>query len=458
MKRLFCFVLSICLLLISFSACAKQEPNDSVAGTEPTGTTEKNNNEADTYLKMAQVLIEKGEYEAAAEVLRNAYETIKDDRITDLLEDLSQYDFVDYSDYVDTWATEGVSWKNGGIILSLWMEYSSVVIDVTIQGPECSTDLNRVFHEITAKELTGRTVFSEFDDPVAAVKGKIKLVFEKEAVHVTFSEVSCSFDNDPLLQYCDQDILLVRNENAFDDLLKDEPVPDKPSVTPPTYDTSKASGILAQAGLTEQQFRDICVPISNDFYGNYKNSFAQLSFIDRYHVLYGMQYYNSHPEDTAVQDAIAEWEDVCADYQSGGKKYIDTETFAGSYTDYHRYTKYQNLDNYLADRVYAPMGKKILNSASKDLFKEIEEYPNFYLGKPYVLLGFDKESIYDNTYTDNIYLGTEVTVIDVRDDVHSPNIIKGNDYYMYVIFNGTYKDYSGKICLKFLLLSIEKIN
>ncbi|MBE6688711.1 MAG: hypothetical protein E7588_05475 [Ruminococcaceae bacterium] len=228
------------------------------------------------------------------------------------------------------------------------------------------------------------------------------------------------------------------------------------------YDLSKASGVLAKAGLSEQDFRNMCTPLlSSGYYAwNYNRvGSSKTHDYDRYVVANGEQYYASLEGDDTVQKAISKWDEICLDYETGGKRYYKSgQSGPYSYYDYHVYEKYGTLDSYLKDTVYAPKGCSIIYDYSKDIFEKMKEYPNEYLGTPFVLIDCDIESCGNNIYDSDNFVDTEIAINDIRDDVHSPNLITDNDYYLYVIFNGTYVCYDGDIGLKFSLLSLEKID
>ena len=73
----------------------------------------------------------------------------------------------------------------------------------------------------------------------------------------------------------------------------------------PVYDTSKASGILAQAGLTEQAFKEMCTPLYDGWWSRNVTHKDYMNY--NLFKIYGQQYYNENPNDEALQEVIKKW-------------------------------------------------------------------------------------------------------------------------------------------------------
>lgn len=229
----------------------------------------------------------------------------------------------------------------------------------------------------------------------------------------------------------------------------------------PVYDMTKASGILAEAGVTEAQFRSMCTPLLGDVFYNwrYNNSSSEtFNNPEPYILSRGKAYYEAAYGDLTVQNAIAKWDEICKDYQNGGGKY-HRHGYKDSYStyDYHVYEKYLTLDAYLNDTVYMPKGIEIMDQEAEQLFASIKEYPDHYRGKPYMLMGAYIDPNNSYVYFAEYFVETDIIINDRRDNVHAPNIISGNEYYLYVVFDGTFVASDGDIGLEFSMLCLDKV-
>lgn len=366
--------------------------------------------------------------------------------------------------YAGTWAEGEIYWLYGGLILDITEKGRNMTIDATYTQAAPDSRVASFSVSVALTEIKDNSLTVEFEDDGWGNAGTLVLEFGESEInceikdtHYVGDEAFAIWGVTPGQYY------LYRNDDAYEMLEYEieeyyewlEECEQYLEETT-TYDTSIASGILAEAGLTEQQFRDVCAPLTSDYSLHYNFSATpEVYRIDRYHLAYGIQYYSEHAEETTVNDAIAKWNDICLDYKNGGKRYTASYGY-GMYSKYHLYEKYGEVDAYLYDTVYAPKGADILLGSSNEIFNRMKEYPNEFIGVPYVLIGFGIEPNNNYVYTDSYYLKTEVTVYDLRDDVHNPNVISGNDYYLYVIFEGTYIDSDGDIGLMFSLISLEK--
>ncbi|MGN0679699.1 MAG: hypothetical protein ACI4JS_08565 [Oscillospiraceae bacterium] len=374
---------------------------------------------------------------------------------------------LDLSPYCDSyWSTEGTSWKVGGYILTITENKTnaSAVFEFKRFSHAPLDQIAIISAEVSLTEISNNTVEIAFDDDGFKHSGILKLILTQDEILFSVKDTEWEYTDPYEWGFANETGSLIKNSEALkameytkEELKSFYGYPDDydnssdyssttsyPEYTPPAYDTSKASGILAQSGITEEEFKNICEPLGDSVwrYGN-RDLSTPKPFLT-HHLACGMKYYEEHPEDTAVKDAITKWNDIVIDYQSGSNKYKEEH--------YHPYKKYGNLDTYLMDTVYCKKGASIIKNNTVDIFKDMQEYPNKYLGKPYVLLNYSHDLC-----TEYFAALTEITLTDLRDDIHNPNIIPGNHYNFYVIFNGTYTKYSGEIGLNFSILAMQKI-
>ena len=440
----------------------------------------KTSKSANVYIEMAQDFIDEGDYDSAVEVLQKGFDTTGDDEIAAMLLETIAMQLeqggnnttpqpstpsqsnTEYDVYVGLWADEAISWLYGGFIMDISISNETMHFMCAYTQSAPGFRVANINTSIALSKIENNIAAVDFEDDGWGNAGTLILEFMDGMIDCRIQNVHYVGSDAFAIWGVPDDswLCLFKNDNAFDRLNEytmEEYYLVYPEEDPnQQYDTSKASGILAAAGLTEQQFRDICTPISRKYSVYYNYSATPEAYrIDRYHLSYGIEYYSTHPEETAVSDAISRWDDICSDYQSGGSEYKRSYGY-GMSSRYHLYTKYTSAENYLYDTVYAPKGEDILLEASEEIFSQMKEYPNEFIGTPYVLIGFDLEPSNSYVYMDDGYINTEVTIYDLRDDVHNPNVMARTDYYLYVIFEGTYVDYDGDIGLIFSLLSLEK--
>lgn len=432
-RRGLCLILALVMLAISFASCKKNQGADT---------------EAAAYIDMAKGFVDEGDYAAALNILQKGYEKTKNADIAVMMAELAANQngteetgpeaptAVQFSldDYFGRWVDE----ENSEVTLLVEYLPDSVGFQLNFTSAPPACRIASHAHTIPDTEIEKNTITYSFEDDCWGNSGAIELTFIEGKILCVISEIKNTEENTPMWGFAEGEYSLVPFDEA------QNPSTDYEWPTTPVYDMSKASGILAEAGLTEQEFRNICTPVCD-----YSNT------SDRYQIAYGQQYYMENPSEPDVQEAIDEWNSIVSDYNAGGTRHT---IYTGPATpDIHSFEYYQTLDNYITTTVYAPKGYSLIKDATALLFDDMAENPNNYLGKPYVFLDFSLDSVGSSRYVDDYYQDTSVTINDLRDDIHAPNVIKYNDYYFYVIFSGTERGYNGRIELNFSLLSLEKI-
>ena len=460
----------MCALLIALSlmlatGCANQS-----AGRNDTHAA------ADMYIEKVQRYIDEKDYAAAIDILQLGLETIDDEALEEMLDEVIElqiadtaedrlpedtnndadteqqaFDISKYASTVTYWATEGMDWVYGGYALGIYINEispNSAYFEFSyLQGAPSSRNAVAAA-EIPLSEINSNEVTYSFENDGWGHSGNVTLTFEDDTILFAVSDVAYTDPTCPeMWGFYDVSGNLVSNPTIYNDLYYTEEEynalfgEQEQPPQQPVYDTSKASGILASLGMTEQEFRTICTYINSSSYG--RNEYAYAA---------GRQYYSEHPEDimlTILDGRIEEWED----YLVNGK---ESEYYDDDSKWY--FNNSGSLDDYLNLRFYGSKGASILGEQSKAYFGDMLEYPNNYLGKAFLLKDFIVEYKDDYTYYGDGYLLYDVptAVIDRRDDVHSPNILNKTQYDMYVLFQGTYNTNSGATGLLFHLISVEK--
>lgn len=423
MKSRIIAIILILSLFVTITGC--QNDNDSSKTKE--------------YIISAQKHLDQGDYASAIEILKKGYRRTKDPDIAVMLAEVQdEYDIVDSTskeatnepiqldDYVGGWTESGYTPGNG----------------LTLTVRKSQNDVYEIYVSYTMGE-TGRiadvciscklnketnTVSESYDNDGWGNTGDITLIFENKKIQLDHTVTS----RDAYSRCSIPEGTFTFEEHYPDGLPEiDLPAPEysptyEPSTSPqPSYDLSKASGILANSGLTEQQFRDMCVPLCDNYtYG--------IKELDTLAIQVGRQYHAENPGDKMLA--------------------LHTERYLENPDNY---PDYSSLEECLNSLVYIHKGRSILTSDSYDYIKLLQENPSQYIGQPFVLYSFTIDSAGGDVYTDNYFLNTEAVLYDRRDDVHSPNILNRERYIFYVIFEGTYQT-GNNIGLYFSLLSLDK--
>ena len=455
-KRHISMLSIVVLLLATLCACASGDQTSVV----------------DTYLSLAEDYVQQDNYDAAIDILQKGFAETKDERIAVRLAELSSSNIdtpstteatssteassaaeatsvtedssptsksTSLKSYIGTWASEDIGWEYGGMIMDVECTDKTITVILSYtQGAPMSRiaeiiieeELSNIRDGILVAELledswgNKATIQIQFIEPDIIRCYIVDVVHEETAMWGFYEGTYELYKNDTAhenMNYTMDDYFQIHSE-------------EKPT-EPPVYDTSKASGILAQAGLTEQEFRNICTYIGSRYHENNTYVYAM-----------GREYYNQHPEEAKrIDDYTLYW----YDYEINGS--------ASEYYTIEREEAFKtssNLEEFLNHTIYGPKGASILGKQSENILKGMQEYPADYVNQPFLLKDFRTTYVNNYTYTDDCYIlyNANISVIDYRDDVSYPNILQGMHYDMYVVFLGT----NGSDNLVFALISVEK--
>lgn len=200
-------------------------------------------------------------------------------------------------------------------------------------------------------------------------------------------------------------------------------------------DTSKASGILASMGMTEQEFRENCTYLGSKYHDD-----------NEYVIAAGREYYEQHSEEA---DDISYYALGWYDFQANGTRSDFCSTERESLL-----RACKTVEEYVDRAVFGPKGASILGPQSEDILNHMTEYPAAYMNQPFLLKEFRTTYVSNYNYTDDCFIiyNADITVIDYWDDANYPRIQQGYLYDMYVVFKGI-NNYGN---LVFALISVEK--
>lgn len=177
------------------------------------------------------------------------------------------FDLTKYDVNVTYWATENTCYVYGGYILEIVTggEYGeNAHLRLTcIQMAPASREAE-ASAEIPLSEITDNKVSFSFENDGWGHSGNVTLVFLEDSIMFAVENVEYTDSSYPETWglYENTGTLISRPTLYIDYFDSQENYDYEYSEEQePVYDTSKASGILASLGLTEQEFKDSCIPL-----------------------------------------------------------------------------------------------------------------------------------------------------------------------------------------------------
>ncbi len=182
-----------------------------------------------------------------------------------------------YDQYTGTWAQEEIGWLNGGVILDISVEADILQVAYMELTAAPISDQAEIDVSIPISNIQGNSVEASFENDGWDNTGTIHITFDDDQILCKISDVHYVGENwDALWGATETTSVLVRMDNAHDLIEYDlddyyemfpEENPDNwndgSSTAEPTHsgDLSKASGILASLGMTENEFKSSCTPL-----------------------------------------------------------------------------------------------------------------------------------------------------------------------------------------------------
>lgn len=260
------------------------------------------NEAANIYIEKAQKYVDEKDYAAAIDILQLGLKTIDDKMLEEMLNEVielqianeaeegnttasetgknshnvtgAEQKIFDISRYISTvtyWATEGMDWICGGYALGIYISESSpdkVYFEFShLQSAPDSRNAVAAT-EIPLSEIDSNEIVYSFENDGWGHSGKVTLTFEDDSIMFAVNDVMYTDTSSPeVWGFYNESGRLVSNPTIYDDLYYTEEeynalFGEREYIQQePIYDTSKASGILASLGMTEQEFRDSCLPL-----------------------------------------------------------------------------------------------------------------------------------------------------------------------------------------------------
>lgn len=325
----------------------------------------------------------------------------------------------DIASYNGTWATDDIGWVYGGLVLDISVLENDVLFDLTNYGSAPFSRIASTSADVLPSEITENSITFHFDEDGWGNSGTVVLTFLENQVCVEVQNLTA--DPNAMWGFYEGEYFLSPNSTAYDTLYyeMDDYYAMFPEFAPqpeptPTYDTSRASGILASKGMTEQDFKNSCIPLSRNGAVDKKTT---AYYVDEDDLLrYPNNYIGQH-----FMFARNRYDYFPCEYCTGRDDGCSSTAFLQKYDD---------------------NGKHWINRADPTTF-----VPNaFKLGS------------YSRGLTTDGYLYYELSdcyIYDYRDDPYSPNLVACGNVASYLIFLGVTSD--GKM-LRFALIACEEVD
>lgn len=360
LEKLLCLFLCTILLCSIFSGCSNSNQ-------------ENENSTAQAYLDMAQEYIADGNYTSAIDVLKKGYSSTGDERINALLQDL-----------LASQATSPTTNATDPPVTEPSLTEPPATEPPVIAPPSSPTFLYTHSGTISISSSNISLQDSAILYVTLSYAGNVSYTCEpSNIVTLTWGEFDYT-NTAPLYITASQNgtanIRIYETEYPNNYLTVNVTVSNHTA-----YDTSKASGILASMGMTEEQFRNNCIFLTESIKtdNNYREIYPHISIeeIKAYPGNYIGMFFAIEPKAYRIEHIL-----------SGTRDRTAIEVLGKGTTS----------DGY------------------------------YYYGA----------TVYDDSNTLSVWemLDMKITIIDMRDDVYTPNISEGDKIIPYMIFIGLQND------------------
>lgn len=231
----------------------------------------------------------------------------------------------DITEYLDAgWATKDLSPQYYELYLATYMlegtDGTDTFVDLTFCYYQNAGNYNvaEIFATFDSAEFTSNVFTFNFADDGWGNSGEITLTFNKDNIDVAISNLQSNFGGE--WGFTEDNITLYKNADMADGQTS-------PSGGGQNYDTSTASGILASMGMTEQEFKDSCLPLEQVHTTSFEDQAAILAgdILDNPSQYYGLAFKpdNRYGVDWCKVDAKGMSDDGYIFYEdSNGPNYL----------------------------------------------------------------------------------------------------------------------------------------
>lgn len=202
------------------------------------GQTEKTI--AEVYQETAQKFIDNGDYDSAIQALEEGISVTDSEVLKEMLAveraknadtedpteiELSQdnkEDTIDYTMYQGLWVENGTEWNYGGLIVSIEVVDNAVKFECNMVASAPANIIASFTETVDIEHISDGQTEISFDNDGYGHRGKMAISFDTDSIKCTFSNIE-NIDGE-IWELYEKDYLLLRNDNAFNDLLNIEEI------------------------------------------------------------------------------------------------------------------------------------------------------------------------------------------------------------------------------------------
>ncbi len=156
-----------------------------------------------------------------------------------------------FSEYVGVWSEQELSYEMGGLILDVAMEADQMKVSCSLTQSAPACRVAEFSSLIPLSDIQNNTVKLNFDNDGWGNKGSLELTFANGYILADFTNIQA--DELANWGFYEQTYKLIPNANAHTILEQGSAQAyEEDAAEESTYDTSKASGILAKKGMKSQ--------------------------------------------------------------------------------------------------------------------------------------------------------------------------------------------------------------
>lgn len=333
-----------------------------------------------------------------------------------------------FENYEGMWSESDISFENGGLILEIATNKTKMTIDCSLTSSGPSSRIAEFEKTFKLSKIVNNTVKISYEEDGWGNSGVLELTFSKDYILAEFKEIVA--DEMANWGFNENTYKLIKNEKAQETLSEGsneyyEEQSDIIESSTPSYDLSKASGILAQKGMTEEEFRDSCQALNHSKYHYHLSEKTTVPFVE---IVDLQRNPNAYIGQHFVFSENPYREVICP--QCDGTGY------------YNQYSN-SSYKSYCSDSDFRYRKNGVHYQREKDLSKLV----------PYELLGRNKTTSVDGY---SVLTGTSSDIFliyDLRDDIYSPNITSDSTVVAYMIFDGV----TSNNMLQFSMISCDVI-
>ncbi len=331
-----------------------------------------------------------------------------------------------FEKYIGTWSESDISFEKGGFILDINVENNSMKLDFQYSSWVPNSYVAELNENINLSNIEDNVLIIAYDEDGWGNSGAVEVVFGDSYIMLDFKNIV--YNDMANWGFNEGTYKLIKNDQAHAIIAQGEKEyyeNSTPVETPPTYDMTKASGILASLGMTEQEFRNSCQALNHSKYHYHLDEKTTVPYVE------------------------------IVDLQRNPNAYIGQHFVFAKNPFEELPCKYCHGEDLTRIPQKECSHQDIFGNRAKLHDDGLYYYMQDNLNKlvPYELSGRDR---FTNAYGESVITGVSYDIFyvyDVRDDIYSPTITKDSKVVAYMIFDGI----TSNNMLQFSMISCDVI-